>query len=94
MLRVYNKKRTRRLEAVGDSKDFMILKPYAFEDVPEKYTGDITFAMGLKSGEIEIIETRKQADAVEVKAEQEIKNRAEETAEAEEKPAKKGRSKK
>ena len=94
MLRVYNKKRTRRLEANGDAKDFIVLKAYAFEDVPEKYTGDITFAMSLKCGEIEIIETRSQADAVEVKAEQEIKDRAEETAEAEEKPVKKSRGKK
>ena len=96
MIRVFNSKRTRRLEAAGDPNDFMTLKAYAFADVPDKYTGDITFAMGLKCGEIEIIETRKQADAVEAKAEKEKENRAEEPVEVEVegKPVKKSRSKK
>lgn len=59
-MRVFNKKWTRRLEAAGDPKDFIILKPYAFADVPEKYTGDITFRLGVKAGDIEVIETKKQ----------------------------------
>lgn len=68
MVRVFNHKRTYRLEANGDAKDFMILRPLAFADVPEKYTGDITFQAAVKAGEIEIITTKAQAEKVEKKA--------------------------
>lgn len=67
-VRVFNKKWTRRIEAENDPSDFMLLRAYAFEDVPERYTGDITFKLGVKAGDIEIIETRKQAEKVEAEA--------------------------
>ena len=88
-VRVFNKKWKRRLEANGDSKDFIILDAYAFADVPEKYTGDITFQKGAEAGDIEVIITAKQGEAAEAKAHE----KAEEAEEPDE-PAKKSRSKK
>lgn len=85
MVRVFNKKWRRRLEANGDPKDFMILEAYAFADVPEKYTGDITFRKGVEAGDIEVIVTQKQAATAEKKAFE---------GEPAEQPAKKSRSKK
>jgi len=67
-IRVFNKRWKRRIEAEGNPNDFMELQAYAFADVPEKYTGDITFKMGVSAGDIEIIQTMKQAAKVERKA--------------------------
>lgn len=89
-MRVFNKKWTRRLEACGDPKDFMILKPYAFADVPDKYIGDITFKLGVQAGDIEVIETKKQ----EVVFENEPKAAAADAQEMTQKAAKKGGAKK
>lgn len=89
-MRVFNKKWTRRLEANGDPKDFMILKPYAFADVPDKYAGDITFKLGVQAGDIEVIETKKQ----EVVFENEPKAVAADAQEMTQKAAKKGGAKK
>ena len=97
-MRVFNKKWTRRLEA--GANDFMILRPYAFADVPERYTKDITFKMGVKAGDIEIIETRKQQEVLENEPVKAVEENPEEdmpvttAAEVVEKPAKKGRGKK
>ena len=70
-VRIFNKKWTRRLEANGDPKDFVIIKPYSFATIDEKYTGDITFQMGVKAGDIEVFETKQQGDAIAAKAETE-----------------------
>ena len=90
MLRVFNKKWKRHIEAEVDPNDFMILQAFAFADVPEKYTGDITFRLGVKAGDIEIIETRKQAAAFE----SDPKAETAEADEVTEKPARKARAKK
>lgn len=90
-LRVFNKKWTRRLESglkTTDGKpEYIILKPYAFADVPERYTQDITFRMGVQAGDIEVIETRSKQKVLENEP-------VKETQEKTEKPAKKAGSKK
>ena len=82
-VRIFNKKWTRQLQAGDNPKDTVILKPYAFATIDEKYTGDITFQMGVKAGDIEVFETKKQGEAIEAKAAAEPK-----VTYAEEKPAK------
>lgn len=67
-VRIFNKKWKRMLVANNDPKDFIILKPYAFDTIDEKYTKDITFQMGVKAGDIEVFETKKQGEAIEAKA--------------------------
>lgn len=89
-MRVFNKKWTRRLEANGDPRDFMILKPYAFADVPDKYAGDITFKLGVQAGDIEVIETKKQEAVFENTPKAETADAQETT----QKAAKKGGAKK
>lgn len=67
-VRIFNKKWTRQLMANGDPKDFVIIKPYSFANIDEKYTGDITFQMAVKAGDIEVFETKQQGEEIEAKA--------------------------
>lgn len=66
MIRVYNHNRTYRLEALDGS--FMMVPANAFVDIPEKFTGDITYKTAIAAGEIETFNTTKQGDALEAKA--------------------------
>lgn len=61
-VRVFNKRWTRKLEMDGES---FVLRPNAFENVPEKFTGDITFKVGVKAGDIEVFETKAQGEKIE-----------------------------
>ena len=67
-VRIFNKKWTRQLMGNGDPKDTVTIKPYSFATIDEKYTGDITFQMGVKAGDIEVFETKKQGEEIEAKA--------------------------
>ena len=64
-VRIFNKRMTRMLVTEGDHPRTMILKPFAFADVPEEFTQDITFRMGVKAGDIEVFETGKQGEQIE-----------------------------
>lgn len=63
MIRVFNNRATYLLRAEDGSK--MILKPLGFCDVPEKFTGDPTFRMGVKAGVIQVFDEAKQGAAIE-----------------------------
>ena len=68
-VKVYNNKRTYRLECNDGTKtEVFILRPMSFADVPERFTGDITFRLAVKAGEIQVFETKKQGETIEAKA--------------------------
>ena len=93
MVRVFNHNRTYRLETQDAGRtEYFMLRPLSFADVPEKFTGDITFRLAVKAGEIEVFETTKQGEAIEAKAEAKPEP-VEEVKEAET-PVKKTRAKK
>ncbi len=62
-VKVFCNRRTFQLEAPDGDK--MKLLPLGFSEVPEKFTGDITFVVGVKSGDIQVFETTKQGDQIE-----------------------------
>ena len=64
-VRIFNKGNTYRLETTDNPPKYMTLKPFSFIDVPEEFTGDITFKTAVKAGTIEVFETKKQGEAIE-----------------------------
>lgn len=70
MIKVYNKNRTFRLEALDGS--FVIVKANSFAEIEDKFTGDITYKTAIACGDMEVYNTSKQADAVEAKAVKEV----------------------
>lgn len=63
-VKVYNKApRTFLLNAV-DGKT-MLVRPNGFAEIPEKFTGDITYKAAVKAGDLQVFETTKQGDEIE-----------------------------
>lgn len=80
-VKVYNKApRTFLLNAV-DGKT-MLVRPNGFAEIPEKFTGDITYKAAVKAGDLQVFETTKQGDEIERaanEAENATKNDSEDT---------------
>lgn len=55
--------RTFLLEGTDGAK--MLIHPKGFYDVPEKFTGDITYRRAVAAGDLQVFETTKQGDAIE-----------------------------
>lgn len=55
--------RTFLLVATDGAK--MLIRPKGFYDVPEKFTGDITYRRAVAAGDLQVFETTKQGDALE-----------------------------
>lgn len=67
MIKVYNKAaRTFLLNAVDG--ETMLVRPVGFAEIPEKFTGDITYRRAVQAGDLELFETGKQGDAIECAA--------------------------
>ena len=62
-VKVFCNRRTFQLEAPDGEK--MKLLPLGFGEVPEKFTGDITFKVCVESGDIQVFESTKQGDQIE-----------------------------
>ena len=60
---VFNNKATFMLVAEDGEKLFV--RPMAFADIPEKFTGDITFKRAVEAGVIQVYENNKQAEKIE-----------------------------
>ncbi len=65
-VKVFNNRATFLLKADDGTK--MYLKPLGFADVPDKFTGDPTFKMGVKAGVIQTFEQSKEGTEIERKA--------------------------
>lgn len=70
--------RTFLLEASDGAK--MLIHPKGFYDVPEKFTGDITYRRAVAAGDLQVFETTKQGDALEAASYAEDATSAQETA--------------
>ena len=63
-VRVYaHAKRTFLLTALDGTS--MLVRPNGFYDIPEKFTGDITYRRAVKAGDLQVFETTKEGDAIE-----------------------------
>lgn len=63
-VKVYNKApRTFLLYAVDNTS--MLVRPNSFAEIPEKFTGDITYKTAVKAGDLQLFETAKQGDEIE-----------------------------
>lgn len=64
MIKVYNKAaRTFLLTALDGAT--MLVHPIGFAEIPEKFTGDITYRRAVQAGDLQEFETTKQGDAIE-----------------------------
>lgn len=52
----------------ADDGSTMTVRPNLFQDIPIKFTGDITFKRAVAAGDIQVFETTKQGDDIEKKA--------------------------
>lgn len=52
----------------ADDGSTMTVRPNLFQDIPVKFTGDITFKRAVAAGDLQVFETTKQGDAIEKKA--------------------------
>lgn len=62
-VKVFNNKSTFLLEA-GDGRK-MKLPPLGFSEVPEEFTGCLTFKMGVQAGVIQVFGENRQGDQLE-----------------------------
>lgn len=62
-VKVFNNRSTFRLDAPDGT--FMIVPPMGFCEIPDKFTGDITFKMAVKAGVMQVFETAKQGAKLE-----------------------------
>jgi len=77
-VRVYaHAKRTFLLTALDGTS--MLVRPNGFYDIPEKFTGDITYRRAVKAGDLQVFETTKQGDAIERAANEAENTQAPET---------------
>ena len=83
MVKVFNKvARTFQLENEDGTKK-MKIKPMASENIPDEFTGDITFRMAVAAGELMIWQEAKEVDEAQKKAEAAAKKTAEKAAKEE-----------
>lgn len=67
MVKVFaNKHRTFLLTA--DDGTTMIVHPSLIQEIPDKFTGDITYKRAIAAGDLQLFETVKQGEALEKKA--------------------------
>lgn len=88
-VKIFNDRATFLLKAEDGEK--LKVPPMGFMDVPEKFTGDITFKMAVKAGVIKVFETTAQGEALERQAYEPAQAEPEEQPEA---AAKKGQPRK
>lgn len=63
-VKVYNKApRTFLLNAVDGNT--LLVRPNSFAEIPEKFTGDITYKAAVKAGDLQLFESTKQGDEIE-----------------------------
>ena len=65
-VKIFNDRATFLLKAADGAK--LKVPPMGFMDIPEKFTGDITFKMAVKARVIKVFETTKQGDKLEQQA--------------------------
>lgn len=77
-VRVYaHAKRTFLLTALDGTS--MLVRPNGFYDIPEKFTGDITYRRAVQAGDLQVFETTKEGDAIERAANEAENTQAPET---------------
>lgn len=57
-----------KFELKNESGEKMLVGPDEFKDIPDSFTGDPTYRMGVAAGLIQPFVTTKQGDAAQVKA--------------------------
>ena len=69
-MRIFNKA-NRTFKLVANDGSVKLVKPLSFGEIEDKFHGDLTFQMGIETGELQPYESASQADKIEVTAHEE-----------------------